>query len=62
MTNNLLDVPESRKNLEDMTPLPRLGEPVDIAYGTLYMASDEASFMTGSELVIDGGVVACKGC
>ncbi len=62
MTNNLLDVPESRKNLEDMTPLPRLGEPIDIAYGALYMASDEASFMTGSELVIDGGVVACKGC
>jgi len=30
--------------------------------GALYLASDETSFMTGSELIIDGGVVACKGC
>jgi len=62
MTNPLLDVPDTRKDLEAMTPLPRLGEPLDIAYGVLYLASEEASFMTGSELVIDGGVVACKGC
>ncbi len=62
MTDPLLNVPETRKSLEDMTPLPRLGEPKDIAYGALYLASDETSFMTGSELVIDGGVVACKGC
>jgi len=62
MSEPLLDVPETRKSLEDMTPLPRLGEPKDIAYGALYLASDETSFMTGSELIIDGGVVACKGC
>jgi len=62
MTDPLLEVPETRKSLEDMTPLPRLGEPKDIAYGALYLASDETSFMTGSELIIDGGVVACKGC
>ncbi len=62
MTDPLLNVQETRKSLEDMTPLPRLGEPKDIAYGALYLASDETSFMTGSELIIDGGVVACKGC
>ena len=37
------------------TPLPRLGKPEDIAYGVLYLASDESSFVTGTELVIDGG-------
>ncbi|MDH6351769.1 SDR family oxidoreductase [Brevibacillus sp. FSL K6-0770] len=40
------------------TPLPRLGKPEDIAYGVLYLASDESSFVTGTELVIDGGWTA----
>ena len=39
-------------------PLGRIGMPEDIAYGVLYLASDEASFVTGSELVIDGGYIA----
>ena len=38
--------------------LGRLGTPEDIAYGVLYLASDESSFVTGSELVIDGGFTA----
>ena len=49
------------KMLEDRinrTPLKRLGRPEDVAYGALYLASDEASFVTGSELVIDGGRTA----
>ena len=37
------------------TPLGRLGEPDDIANGIRFLISDESSFMTGSELVIDGG-------
>lgn len=39
-------------------PMGRVGTPEDIAYGVLYLASDEASFVTGSELVIDGGTTA----
>ena len=35
-----------------------MGEPEDIAYGVLYLASDESKFVTGSELVIDGGYTA----
>ena len=42
----------------DSIPLGRIGMPEDIAYGVLYLASDEASFVTGSELVIDGGYTA----
>ena len=39
-------------------PMGRYGEPMEVAYGVLYLVSDEASFVTGSELVIDGGWVA----
>ena len=40
------------------TPMRRIGRPEEIAYGVLYLASDESSFVTGSELVIDGGRTA----
>ena len=39
-------------------PLGHLGRPEDIAYGAMYLASDESSFVTGAELVIDGGTTA----
>lgn len=41
-----------------MHPLGHIGEPNDIAYGVLYLASDESKFVTGAELVIDGGYTA----
>jgi cyclopentanol dehydrogenase len=47
----------ARKRLE-VTPLGRFGTPYDIAMGCLYLASDEAAWVTGSELVIDGGLTA----
>jgi NAD(P)-dependent dehydrogenase (short-subunit alcohol dehydrogenase family) len=40
------------------TPLRRLGNVEDVAFGVLFLASDEASFITGTELVIDGGYIA----
>ena len=50
--------PSQRAARLQLIPLGRVGTPEDIAYGVLYLASDEAAFMTGSELVIDGGRTA----
>jgi len=47
-----------RKHLDSLHPLGHVGEPDDIAYGILYLASNESKFVTGSELVIDGGYTA----
>jgi len=44
-----------RKQLDARHPIGHIGEPKDIAYGVLYLVSDEAKFVTGTELVIDGG-------
>ncbi len=58
MTAPMLSDDDYRQDRIDRTPLGRLGTPEDVAYGVLFLASDEASFMTGSELVIDGGRTA----
>lgn len=51
-------IPQVRETRVGRTPLGRLGLPEDIAPGILYLASDESSFVTGSELIIDGGMTA----
>ena len=50
--------PEEIQARIDNIPLGRVGTTEDISYGALFLASDESSFMTGSELVIDGGYTA----
>ena len=49
---------ELRRSLEQLHPVGHLGEAKDVAYGVLYLASDESKFVTGAELVIDGGYTA----
>lgn len=49
---------EKKKNIASGIPIRRLGVARDIAYAALYLASDESSFCTGSELVVDGGFYA----
>jgi NAD(P)-dependent dehydrogenase (short-subunit alcohol dehydrogenase family) len=58
MTAPMLATGAYRRNRMEQTPLARIGRPEDVAYGALYLASDESSFVTGSELVIDGGRTA----
>jgi dehydrogenase/reductase SDR family protein 4 len=47
---------EYRKQLEQTQPIPRIGQPHEISHAALYLASDEASFVTGQVFVIDGGM------
>ena len=47
-----------RRHLDSLHPIGHVGESDDIAYGIVYLASDESKFVTGSELVIDGGYTA----
>src|SRR3990172_12338567 len=57
-TNMTADILKDEKMAQGMlaqTPIGRFGEPEDIAYGALYLASDESDFVTGHTLVIDGG-------
>jgi 3(or 17)beta-hydroxysteroid dehydrogenase len=49
---------DMRKTRISWHPIGRLGQPEDIAYGVLYLASDESSFVTGAELIVDGGLTA----
>jgi len=52
------DVEEGKKQVAALHPLGHMGDPDDVAYGILYLASKEAKFVTGTELVIDGGYTA----
>ena len=52
------DAQAARRATDALHPLGHIGEPDDIAWGCVYLASDEAKFVTGSELVIDGGYTA----
>ncbi|HHW40854.1 MAG TPA: glucose 1-dehydrogenase [Syntrophomonadaceae bacterium] len=52
------DVKDQLDYLVTLHPLGRLGEPMEVAYGMLFLASDESSFITGSSLMVDGGYTA----
>jgi NAD(P)-dependent dehydrogenase (short-subunit alcohol dehydrogenase family) len=52
------DLAEGRRQIDELHPIGHMGEPDDVAYGILYLGSDESKFVTGSELVIDGGYTA----
>ncbi len=54
----VVKTPEEYRKLADRHPMKRLGKPEEIAYGALYLASDEAAFVTGIALPIDGGYTA----
>jgi len=53
-----VDIEAARHQVDLLHPLGHMGEPDDIAWGVVYLASDESKFMTGAQLVIDGGYTA----
>lgn len=61
MIKPYLNDPKARKVLEDRLPLNRIGEPVDVANAAVYFASDEANWITGAILNVDGGKTASEG-
>ena len=58
MAGERLTDPVQQREAEERNPLGRTAHPIEVAYGVLYLASDESSFVTGAELVIDGGATA----
>lgn len=58
MGDSILPSDKARERMRQRVPAGELGVPEDIAYGVLYLISDESRYMTGAELVIDGGMNA----
>ncbi len=58
MTADILKDPKMTEGMLAQTPMGRLGEPEDIAWAAVYLASDESDFVTGHILVVDGGWIA----
>ncbi len=58
MTEGRFDDPATQDQWNQQVPLGRIGVSEDVAYGALYLASDESTYVTGAELVIDGGITA----
>jgi cyclopentanol dehydrogenase len=58
MTEPMMQSEEVKASIKASSPQGRMADAIEIAYGALFLASDEASFATGTELVLDGGMIA----
>ena len=50
--------PKAKKNLEKFIPLNRVGRPKDISNASMFLLSDQANYITGTELIVDGGITS----
>ena len=58
MQNRWKKNPKAKKNLAKLIPLQRVGRPEDIANAILFLLSDESQYITGTEIIVDGGITA----
>lgn len=58
MWDHLIKNEKDQESFASKIPLKRMGEPVDVAKAILYLASDDSKFITGTEIIIDGGILA----
>ena len=58
MQNRWKKNPKAKKNLAKLIPLQRIGRPEDVANAILFLLSDESQYITGTELIVDGGITS----
>ena len=58
MNLNRIDLDEAKQDWAEAHPIGRIGQPIDIANAVLFLASEQAGFMTGSYVNVDGGMMA----
>ena len=50
--------PNAKKNLEKFIPLNKVGKPEDIAHASIFLLSEQANYITGTEIIVDGGLTS----
>ena len=50
--------PKAKKNLEKLIPLKKVGKPEDISNASMFLLSDQANYITGTEIIVDGGLTS----